>query len=92
VTSGRTTVKLKEPIRFGEQVVDELALRKPKAKDFRSFPENPTMGDVLDLVGRLSGQPKQVIDELGVEDLAEVSKLVEGFIPGGRATGTEPSP
>jgi hypothetical protein len=92
VTPDRTTVKLKEPIRFGEQIVDELAIRKPKAKDFRAFPMNPTMGDVLDLVGRLSGQPKQVIDELGFEDLAEVSKIVEGFIPGGRATGTEPSP
>jgi hypothetical protein len=81
-------VKLKEPVQFGTELVSELTFRKPKGKDFRRFPASPTMGDILDLVGTLSGQPKAVIDELGVEDLAEVSAVVEGFIPGGRATGT----
>jgi hypothetical protein len=47
----------------------------------------PTMGDILDLVGQLTGHPRAVIDELGVEDLSEVSARVEGFIPGGRPTG-----
>lgn len=84
------TLTLRSPIQFGSQVVTELRMREPKAKDFRRFPMTPTMGDILDLVGQLSGQPKPVIDELSVADLAEVSALVEGFIPGGRGTGSTP--
>lgn len=87
-----TKVTLHEPIQFGEQTITELTIRKPKAKDFRALPLDMKMGDILDLVGRLTGQPKAVIDELGIEDLQEVSSLVEGFVPGGRATGHTPSP
>ena len=82
-------VKLKEPIEFGSQTITELAFRRPKAKDFRQFPGTPNMGDILDLAGRLCGQPKAVIDELDVVDMTEVARVVEGFIPAGRGTGTE---
>lgn len=93
MSSGPTvTVKLKEPVQFGSQVVDELVLRRPKAKDFRRLPMEPTLGDILDLAGALSGQPKPVIDELGVEDLMEVSRIVGDFMPGGLASGGTPSP
>lgn len=85
-------LKLKEPIAFGSETVTELRIRAPKAKDFRRFPMEPTMGDVLDMVGQLSGQPKPVIDELGLEDLAEVTQIVGNFIPGGRGNGRMPSP
>jgi hypothetical protein len=48
--------------------------------------------DLLDLVGQLSGQPKAVIDELGVDDLSAVMGVVGDFVPGGRGTGTTSSP
>jgi hypothetical protein len=80
-------VKLKEPIAFGSETITELRLRKPKAKDFRRMPMTPGVGDLLDLAGQLSAQPKPVIDELGAEDLMEVLECVGGFFPGGLGTG-----
>lgn len=90
-TTAPVTVKLREPITFGTQVIDELVIRKPKGKDFRQLPMEPGMGDILDLAGRLSGQPKPIIDELGAEDLLEVMNVVGGFLPGGPGTGDGPS-
>lgn len=81
------SVKLREPIQFGSETITELTLRKPKAKDFRNMPAEPNVGDLLNLAGRLSGQPPSVIDELGVDDMLEVLGIVEVFIAGGRATG-----
>jgi hypothetical protein len=90
--SDPVVVALKEPIPFGSETVTELKLRRPKAKDFRRLPLDPKLGDLLDLVGQLSGQPKAVIDELGVDDLSAVMGVVGDFVPGGRGTGTTSSP
>jgi hypothetical protein len=84
-----TTITLKEPIQFGSATIAELTFRKPKAKDFRRFPLQPTQGDLLDLVGQLTGQPKAVIDELGMEDMAEAMERVAVFMGSGRETGTD---
>lgn len=85
-----TTIKLRTPIVFGSNTIEELTLRRPKAKDFRSLPMEPRFGDILDLAGRLCAQPKAVMDELDVEDLDEVMNIVGDFVPGGRGTGPTP--
>ena len=90
--SAAVTVKLREPIPFGSETITELTLRKPKAKDFRRMPMSPGIGDLLDLAGQLSAQPKAVIDELGPEDMQEVLERVGDFFPSGRGTGPTPSP
>jgi hypothetical protein len=88
--SDRIVLKLTKPITFGEQVIDELALREPKAKDFRRMPMNPALGDLLDFAGQLAGQPKAVIDELGPVDMLTVLQRVGDFFPGGPVTGGTP--
>lgn len=88
---GAQVIHLKQPITFGSETIASLTLRKPKAKDFRKLPMEPNFGDILDLIARLSGQPAPVIDEMGAEDLMEVAALVEGFMPGGPATGEKRS-
>lgn len=85
-------VVLKEPISFGSETITELSLRRPKAKDFRRLPMEPGMGDLLDLAGALARQPKPVMDELGIEDMTSVLEVVGGFMPGGRGSGSTPSP
>lgn len=72
-------LELKEPIVHGSEKIESLEFRKPKAKDFRGLPAQPNTGDLLDLAGRLCGQPKSVIDELGVEDMKEVLTVVGNF-------------
>jgi hypothetical protein len=76
----RKVYALKKPIQVGSETITELRFRAVKAKDLRQLPtENRTMGDMLNIVGKLCGQPPNVIDELGDEDLQEVSSFVGGF-------------
>lgn len=90
MTDDPNILKLKEPIKHGSETISELVFRKPKAKDFRSVPMEPNMGDILNLVGKLSGQPPSVIDELGTEDMMEACAKVSGFFPAGLGTGKTP--
>lgn len=84
----RKTLVLKEPIQFGSETITELQIRAPKAKDFRAMPAEPTMGAMLDMLGRLAGQPKAVIDELCVHDMNAANEVIAGFTEGGPRTGS----
>lgn len=80
-------VELSEPIQFGSELVSALELQKPKAKHFRTLPQEPTTGDMLDLAGRLCGQPPKVMDELSIEDMKRVLEAMASFLGSGPATG-----
>lgn len=82
------TIKLQHPIKWGTETIAELTLRAPKAKDFRTFPMAPTMGDILDFAGRLCAQPSAVIDELSAPDMMALMELVSHFLPVGPAIGS----
>lgn len=88
------TVKLKTPIQFGSQLIEELSFRAPTGKDFRRLPivSGLELDTVLVLAGRISGQPDAVIDKLTGDDLEEVISLVSGFMPGSQQTGKTPLP
>jgi hypothetical protein len=88
----RTTLALKTPVKFGDQTIAELQIRKPKARDMRALKVSGTFDDQLKLLGRLAGQPDPVIDELEIEDMTEALKIVAGFMPDGPETGTSVSP
>lgn len=88
--AGPVTIKLQEPVQFGTERVEELTLRAPRAKDFRRLPVAPTVSDLLDLAGALAGQPRAVMDELGVADFTAVMEAVGDFVPGGLGTGQTP--
>lgn len=88
----RVTIKLKDPITVGSQVIEELHMRKPRAKDLRRMPLTPNLGDMLDLAGALSGQPRVIIDELSIADVTEVSNFVGSFWESGPKTGDTSSP
>jgi len=83
-------LKLKEPILWGSETISELTIRAPKAKDIRKLPEKPNTGDIIDLAGRLCGQPPPVMDELSIEDTKAVLQVVGNFMDGGPATGNKP--
>jgi len=84
---GRVVLALVEPISLGKLVVDELRLRRPKAKDFRGLPEG-NMDKMLAFAARLSGQTSKVIDELGLEDMMTLSEIVADFMPAGLTAGS----
>jgi hypothetical protein len=89
------TVKLTTPIQFGEETIAELRFREEAvAGDMRGIPMRDPMywDDLLKLAGRLCAQPDAVISKLSMADLQEVVPLVAGFLGGGPATGSAPSP
>lgn len=82
------TLKLKHPIKVGsEEQIFELTFREPKARDIRKMPAQPGTSDILDLAGKLCGQPPSVIDELSMADTAEVLDIVGNFMLAGQETG-----
>lgn len=79
---GSVTVKLKEPITFGEELIEELRFIKPKAKHIKNLNlKEMKMADMIALMGVLSGQFPQALDELGMHDLIFCSGVIESFLP-----------
>ena len=87
----RTVIPLTYPVSDGEKTITELALRRPRAADIKDFPAEPTMGDMLRLVGRLSGQFEYMIDRLDLSDATRVLAVVQAFFTPGPPTGETPS-
>ena len=88
----RVVYRLQYPIEFGSETITELSLRRVKGKDIRAVRNTASpASETLDLIGRLSGQPRPVIDELDAIDVEEVGKIVEGFTKSGPPTGDTPS-
>lgn len=80
-------IKLKEPIKYGSETISELTIRKPKAKDLRKLSGNNSVSEILDLAGRLCGQPPSVMDELGMDDTMAILEIVGNFMEPGPTTG-----
>lgn len=77
---GSITVKLKEPISFGDERIEELKFIKPKAKHIKSLNlKDMKMSDVLGLMSVLSGQFPQALDELGMHDVTFCTAVIERF-------------
>lgn len=85
----RTPYTLKEPIEFGSETITVLEFRKPKARDLLDIPlsGDQRVRGVLQLAGRLCGQPQRVMEEMSIEDFMEVSSIIDGFTPLGQSTG-----
>ena len=81
------TVRLEFPVQHGGEVIEELVIKRPKAKHLRGMAQG-TVSEVLDLMGKLSGQPPSVIDELSLEDFEKAQEVVEGFMPPGQMAGS----
>lgn len=92
--AGPVTIRLRYPIRAeGDDgpVVTELRIRPVKGKDFRALPAG-SAERTLSLIGRMSGQPSHVIDELQGDDFHEATEVVERFLERSPSTGDEPPP
>jgi len=70
---------LSEPIQFGQELIKEFELQKPKAKHIRNMPAKPGMDAVLKVVGKLAAQPDKVIDELCMEDVNILAEYFGAF-------------
>ena len=80
-------IQLNQPITWGTDTIKSLSLREMKAKDLRRLSAQPTMGELLDMVSQLSGQPQALIDDLSVEDAMRCVEIVSNFFPNSQKTG-----
>lgn len=72
-----------------DEMIVELTIRRPTAKDVRAANRVPDdFGKAVLLAARLTSVDEATIENLDMEDFTEVSQVIEGFIPDGRATGT----
>jgi hypothetical protein len=75
-------VKLEYPVEFGQETIFELRLRRVKGKEFRLLKsEEPSVDEMMDILGRLSGQPPSVIDELDGDDLQAAFEAMGKCMP-----------
>ena len=82
---GLETITLETPIRRGDQVISQIALRKPKARELRGLQvQSLVQGDVnavMALIPRISMPTlvAQEVEDLSIEDLGVISGVVLGF-------------
>ena len=87
----KKTLPLSRPIKAGSEEIKDLVFTdRPRAKHFRGVTIGKDgaikMGEMLDLAGRLCGQPPSVMDELSPEDMMAVMEIAGSFLPGGLTT------
>lgn len=89
----KKTIVLGTPLQHGDEVIKELHIHRPKARDMRTLKpgdmnEGP-MGIILSLVGEQNGLPSSVIDEMDAADVMEVVAEFAPFLE--KRTGAMPS-
>jgi len=72
-----------------EEVINEITLRRPTAKDMRLADRlaGQEIGMMISMLVALSGLDEHVIDRLDVVDFTELSEIVDGFLPNGPKAG-----
>ncbi len=68
-----------------EQTI-ELTLRRLKGKDLRGAPDNEA-DQALHFIAKSSGLTPMQVDELDLEDIAELGEVMAGFTPPGHRIG-----
>lgn len=79
----------------GATPIDELTVREHVcAGDMRALNlsdlADPSIGDLLTVAGRLTGQGAVVLDKLSLGDMDRLLEIVLGFFGNGHRTGTTP--
>ena len=88
------TIQLLAPIEFGGEVIRELSLREPKARELDRAQQmaKSEIQVVLNIVTLITGVAVPALQEMGARDLGRVSDFIAGFTAGGPATGATASP
>ena len=76
------TITLDEPVEFAGETITQLVVQPPKGKHLRKMPtEMKVVGDMIALADKLTGQPREVIDEMCVGDTMRLVEAVSSFFP-----------
>ena len=76
---GKFIIKLKRPFEYGEKTFSQFELEEPKVKHLRKLPSNPTMNDMLKMIGLLAQESDSVLDRVSPRDLPALTEFIEAF-------------
>jgi hypothetical protein len=85
VSDDRTILKLKHPVKLGEngELVEQLAFRRGRMGDLKgvvlSGEDRLPWDSIITIASRMTGQFPQFIELLDEEDVGEVTRIVVGF-------------
>jgi hypothetical protein len=79
-------VKLVRPIRVGERMITEVAIRRPKVRDLRAMeklrePGSTELDQGIAMAAALCDLPMEAMDEMDAADFASISEVLGGFLP-----------
>lgn len=75
-----------------EEVITEVKVREPKAKDLRAAEsETGEVGQAIALIARLTSLEPFQVDELCVQDFTALGAIVGDFFRAGQVTGATSS-
>lgn len=85
MTSTSVTIKLDHPIEIGNDLIEEITMRRPKGKDMKACIKGVNnVAESIALAARLSEQLPVVFDEMDGADLTAVLDEVGNFLQRGR--------
>lgn len=80
------SVKLVRPIKFENQMITEVAIRRPKVRDLRALekarePGATELDQGIAIAAALCDLPLSAMDEMDAGDFAAISEVLGGFLP-----------
>ena len=76
-----TIIKLKTPVKHGEEEITELKFRKPIAKDLRNFniSDLNNFGKTIQISSILTGLPESIVASIDGGDLMKCHFVIDNF-------------
>lgn len=77
---GPVTVKLDEPVEWGQETIREVVLKPLKGKHVKILGKDPTLAQLLQLASKSSGLSAGVFDEMSSSDAFRVAEEVGNLL------------
>jgi hypothetical protein len=81
------TIKLSEPIEWGDEVITELVLKRPKAAHLEHLSSEPNMKQLLQVAQKCANVPSRIIRDLDGADAMAVVEAISDFLDSGLQIG-----
>lgn len=73
---GSFVYKLTYPIEWGDEMIETITLKRPKAKHIAHLSEKSGLGDILRVISKVSGHSQAIINELDGQDATALADLM----------------
>lgn len=71
-----TIIKLKKPIKWGEDTITEVELQPLTGRHIRGVSAKPSLDELMKVASKASGLPDKVFDLMSAKDVVAVAEAV----------------